>query len=186
MKFFIVLALAAACAADRNADRAAQIVRSDSEVNPDGFSYAYETSNGIVESANGIIKDPNSEYPALAVNGDFSYPGDDGKIYRITYVADENGYQPQGEHLPTPPPVPEQIARALAYLATQPQPENKFQQGPGARFPAPSARFPAPSARFPAPAPPARFPAPASARFPAQSAFGKTSRKFPSNSPFRF
>ncbi|XP_063363923.1 cuticle protein CP14.6-like [Cydia amplana] len=171
MKFFIVLALAAACAADRNADSAAQIVKSDSEVNPDGFSYFYETSNGIVESANGILKNPNSENAALSVNGDYSYPGDDGKTYRITYVADENGYQPQGEHLPTPPPVPELIARALAYLAAHPQPEDKFQQGPS-------------PARFPAPAPPARFPAPAPARFPAQPAFGKPARKNPS--PFRF
>ncbi|XP_061715754.1 cuticle protein CP14.6-like [Cydia pomonella] len=182
MKFFIVLALAAACAADRNADSAAQIVRSDSEVNPDGFSYAYETSNGIIESASGIVKNPNSENAALSVNGDFSYPGDDGRTYRVTYVADENGFQPQGEHLPTPPPVPELIARALAYLAAHPQPEDRFQQGPGSTgVPgrAPPARFPAPAppARFPAPAP-ARFPAPAPARFPAQSPFGKSTRRF--------
>ncbi|XP_063624709.1 cuticle protein CP14.6-like [Cydia splendana] len=171
MKFFIVLALAAACAADRNADSAAQVLRFDSEVNPDGFSYGYETSNGIVESASGIVKNPNSENAALAVNGDYSYPGDDGKLYRVTYVADENGFQPQGEHLPTPPPVPELIARALAYLAAHPQPEDKYQQPSPARFPAPA---------------PARFPAPAPPRFPAQSAFGKPSRKFPSPSPFRF
>ncbi|XP_047991037.1 vegetative cell wall protein gp1-like isoform X2 [Leguminivora glycinivorella] len=143
-----------------------------------------------VPASNGLVKNSNSENAALEINGDYSYTGDDGKNYRITYIADENGYQPQGDHLPTPPPVPEQIARALAYLAAHPQPEDKFQQQPSpARFPAPAppARFPAPAppARFPAPSPP-RFPAPSPSRFPAQPAFGGPSRKFPSPSPFRF
>lgn len=52
--------------------------------------------------------------------GEFSYNGDDGRNYAITYIADENGYQPQGDHLPVPPPIPEEIAKSLAFLATKP------------------------------------------------------------------
>lgn len=38
--------------------------------------------------------------PVVVVRGSFSYQGNDGQQYVVTYVADENGFQPQGAHLP--------------------------------------------------------------------------------------
>ncbi|XP_041984401.1 cuticle protein 3-like [Aricia agestis] len=88
-------------------ERNAGILRLDNENDGDRYSYAYETENGIVAEESGIATD------GVRAQGGFSYVGDDGKQYSISYTADENGFQPQGEHLPTPPPIPEEILRAL-------------------------------------------------------------------------
>lgn len=90
-----------------SADAGAQILKSNSEVTAEGFQYEYETSNGIRADAQGIATN------GVQSQGSFAYKGDDGQDYSITYTADENGFQPQGAHLPTPPPIPEEILKSL-------------------------------------------------------------------------
>merc|ERR1712200_155072 len=47
--------------------------------------------------------------------GQFSYP--EGSVtYTVSWVADENGFQATGDHLPTPPPMPEHVVKLLADL----------------------------------------------------------------------
>ncbi|KOB58180.1 Cuticular protein RR-1 motif 19, partial [Operophtera brumata] len=53
------------------------------------------------------------ENNGIQAQGGYSYTGDDGQVYSVRYTADANGFQATGAHLPTPPPVPEAIARAL-------------------------------------------------------------------------
>lgn len=49
----------------------------------------------------------------IEAQGGFQYTGDDGQVYAISYAAGQGGFQPQGAHIPTPPPVPEEILKAL-------------------------------------------------------------------------
>ena len=57
----------------------------------------------------------------IVSQGSFSYTNPEGQLISVTYVADDvGGFQPQGAHLPTPPPIPEAIQRALEYLASRP------------------------------------------------------------------
>ncbi|CAH0627165.1 unnamed protein product [Chrysodeixis includens] len=107
-----------------NNDQAANIIRYDSDVGPDGsYSYAVETDNGIAAQAQGTPRDFGGNPPIVPVvaQGSFSWVAPDGQNIAISYIADENGYQPSGDAIPTPPPVPAQIARALEYLARIPQ-----------------------------------------------------------------
>merc|ERR1711928_89811 len=47
--------------------------------------------------------------------GQFSYP--EGSVtYTVSWVADVNGFQATGDHLPTPPPMPEHVVKLLADL----------------------------------------------------------------------
>ncbi|XP_075971977.1 flexible cuticle protein 12-like [Anticarsia gemmatalis] len=106
MKSFIVVALfvAAAVAAPAGPDADAQVLRYESDnIGVGGFSYGYETSNGISHNEQGQVQNAGSENEAIAVRGQFSYTGPDGQVYSVTYVADENGFQPQGAHLPVAP-----------------------------------------------------------------------------------
>ncbi|XP_041976351.1 larval cuticle protein LCP-17-like [Aricia agestis] len=120
MKTIIVLSLfAVALAAPQGQE--IPILRQDSNINPDGsFQYSFETGNNIITDANGQLKNIGAEEPALEIQGQVKYQSDDGTPIELTYIANENGYQPQGAHLPTPPPIPADIQRALAYLATAP------------------------------------------------------------------
>ncbi|XP_054733476.1 pupal cuticle protein Edg-78E-like [Anastrepha obliqua] len=95
------------------ADVHATILRYDNEVRPDGsYNYAYETSNRIQAEESGV--------GAAYATGSYSYISPEGQPIQVSYTADENGYQPKGAHLPTPPPIPDYILRSLAYIEAHP------------------------------------------------------------------
>ncbi|XP_011185960.2 larval cuticle protein 65Ag1 [Zeugodacus cucurbitae] len=99
MKFIIVF-VALFAVAMANSDQDAQIVRSESNVEPLSYQYAQETSNGIKSEESGSVKNLGTEQEAISVQGSYSYIGDDGQVYQVNYIADENGFQPQGAHIP--------------------------------------------------------------------------------------
>ncbi|KAH8406827.1 hypothetical protein KR222_005508 [Zaprionus bogoriensis] len=95
------------------------IVKLESQINADGsYKYEYETGNGIKAEESGYVKNAGVEgAEAISVEGSFSYSSPEGEAISLTYIADENGFQPQGDHLPTPPPIPPEIQEALDKLA---------------------------------------------------------------------
>ncbi|XP_065720631.1 larval cuticle protein 65Ag1 [Drosophila suzukii] len=102
MKFAIVLValFAVALAAPT---QEVSVLKHVSDVGADGFNYAVETSDGSKKEESGHLINAGTENEAIAVRGSFSFLGDDGVTYTVNYVADENGFQPQGAHLPVAP-----------------------------------------------------------------------------------
>ncbi|KAM3960266.1 uncharacterized protein ACR2FA_005561, partial [Aphomia sociella] len=94
-------------------DRTAGILRYESNVGTDSYNYAFETDNGISAEESGVASN------GVQAQGGYSYTGDDGQVYSVTYTADEGGYQPKGDHLPTPPPIPEEILKSLEQNAKE-------------------------------------------------------------------
>ncbi|XP_011212864.1 larval cuticle protein 65Ag1 [Bactrocera dorsalis] len=77
-----------------------QVLRYDSDVEPEGYKFLVETSDGKLHEEEGKLKDVGTDHEAIVVRGSFSYVGDDGQTYTVNYIADENGFQPEGAHLP--------------------------------------------------------------------------------------
>ncbi|XP_068143091.1 larval cuticle protein 65Ag1-like [Drosophila tropicalis] len=99
MKFIIVfVALFAFALAAPNRD--AETLRYDTDIDPLSYKFGLETSNGIRTNEEGQVKDVGSEDEAIVVRGSYSYIGDDGVTYSVNYIADKNGFQPQGAHIP--------------------------------------------------------------------------------------
>ncbi|EDV95673.1 larval cuticle protein 65Ab1 [Drosophila grimshawi] len=94
MKFLIVFVALFAIALARPE---VEIVRHDSEVGPEGYKFAVETSDGTKRGEEGHLKEADS---ALSITGSYSWVDTEGNTHTINYVADENGYQPEGADVP--------------------------------------------------------------------------------------
>ncbi|EDW74222.1 uncharacterized protein Dwil_GK21497 [Drosophila willistoni] len=89
-----------------------EVLKSVNEVNPDGFRIESALSDGSAQEATGDVHGN--------IHGSFEWVSKEGEHIRVQYVADENGYQPQSDILPTPPPIPAAIARAIEWIAAHP------------------------------------------------------------------
>ncbi|XP_039757599.1 endocuticle structural glycoprotein SgAbd-5-like [Pararge aegeria] len=95
---FALLALAAAAPQDQEP---AYILKQESDVNPEGYNFEFETSDGTSRQEQGTLKQITEDQQAITVQGSYKYNAPDGLTYVVTYVADEHGYQPQ-EHIEQP------------------------------------------------------------------------------------
>ncbi|XP_028157076.1 larval cuticle protein LCP-17-like [Ostrinia furnacalis] len=128
MKLFALAFLVACAYADVshlvNPEANAKILSQELDVGVEGsYQWAFQTDNGISAQARGELTNPQSDNAAQVVQGQASWSSPEGEQISVQYVADENGYQPQGSHLPTPPPIPAAIQRALQYIAEHPPKE---------------------------------------------------------------
>ena len=62
-----------------------------------GYDFGFTTSNGITQQQSLVVNPLTGE---ISVYGVYEYPDPvTGQLYRVQYVADKNGFQPQGVHL---------------------------------------------------------------------------------------
>ncbi|XP_076272122.1 pupal cuticle protein 27-like [Rhynchophorus ferrugineus] len=77
--------------------------------NEDGtYRYSYQTGHGI-----GAQEEGDARGDGTKAHGSYSFTSDNGEQVSLSYTADENGFVPQGSHIPTSPPIPEAILKSL-------------------------------------------------------------------------
>ncbi|XP_063621802.1 larval cuticle protein 1-like isoform X2 [Cydia splendana] len=104
----VVAALVAVALAAPAEPEPIKILRSDFEQQPEGgYNYALETEDGVKKEETGVIKEVNDEenkpHSVVVVRGSYSYTDKEGAPHTVTYVADENGFQPESEDIPKAP-----------------------------------------------------------------------------------
>ncbi|XP_057370544.1 larval cuticle protein 1-like [Daphnia carinata] len=110
---------AVAFAAPQGDKKPIEIISSNIETNADGsYSFAFESADGTKVSESGNQKQVGSKPEDIGTvsKGSYSYTSPDGVVITVNWVADENGFQATGDHLPTPPPMPEHVVKLLADL----------------------------------------------------------------------
>lgn len=101
MKMFVIFAVVIAAALASDLDTT--VLKSESQVNIDGYNFAYETSDGVAREESALLKNVGTEQEALVVRGSIQWTAPNGEQFNLRYVADENGYQPEAAHLPVAP-----------------------------------------------------------------------------------
>ncbi|XP_012149797.2 cuticular protein 13 [Megachile rotundata] len=66
------------------------------------YNYGYQLSDGQAKQETAEVVEGGTEGPFLKVHGSFSFVDPLTNVaYTVNYVADETGFHPHGEHLPS-------------------------------------------------------------------------------------
>ncbi|XP_053974735.1 flexible cuticle protein 12-like [Hylaeus anthracinus] len=101
--FAFVVAVAYAAPQGLHQDEVVLVKETPSDnVGLGGYNYGYELSNGQSHQETADVINAGTENEALAVRGSFTWVDPLTNVrYTVNYVADENGFHPQGEHIPS-------------------------------------------------------------------------------------
>ncbi|XP_042859344.1 cuticle protein AM1159-like [Penaeus japonicus] len=113
---FACLFAVALAAPQQNPLGLAEVLVDERVDNGDGtFQYNFQTSNDISGQRTGSIGSAGQSNIA----GGYRFVSPEGETVEVTYVADENGYQPQSPYLPTEHPLPAHVYELLAIAEQQ-------------------------------------------------------------------
>ncbi|XP_026729271.1 larval cuticle protein 1-like isoform X1 [Trichoplusia ni] len=104
----VALALVAVAAASPVDNPPAAIVRSEFNQNPQGsYNFGFETSDGTNREETGVVKEAfdedNKPHNVVVVRGSYRYINPEGQEEVIRYIADEEGFHPEGPSIPVAP-----------------------------------------------------------------------------------
>jgi hypothetical protein len=81
------------------------------------YDFSFDEENGAHREEQGT-QEFNGEEDVNVIRGSYSYISPEGESITVNYIADENGFQPQGSHIPTGPALHPSIQRSLDFIAS--------------------------------------------------------------------
>jgi len=78
------------------------------------YNYNYNTDTSIQAKEQNYLNNLSTNQETLKARASYSYIDNGGNTFQVSYIANEDGFQPEGAHLPTVPPL---IKKALQYIA---------------------------------------------------------------------
>ncbi|TKX27790.1 endocuticle structural glycoprotein SgAbd-5-like [Spodoptera litura] len=104
MKLIVALCLVAVAVAappPRSNSGNVEIVKYENDnIGLGNYKYGFELTDGTGAEQQAELRNEGKEDESIAVKGSFAWVGPDGVLYRVIYVADDNGYQPTIEQGP--------------------------------------------------------------------------------------
>merc|ERR1711970_1649772 len=100
-------------------------VLSDNSVAPVGtdFRTDFALDNGVA-----VVEEGQAGVEGQANHaGQFTFTAPNGEVITLNFVADERGFQPTGDHLPTPPPMPPHALEQIRWAEEQRALGNTFE-----------------------------------------------------------
>ncbi|KAH8406831.1 hypothetical protein KR222_005513, partial [Zaprionus bogoriensis] len=94
------LVLAAACCSARPQSDVETLEYESDNIGIGGYKFSYKLSDGTTRTEEAVLNNAGTENESLSVRGSISWVAPDGQTYTINFVADENGFQPEGAHIP--------------------------------------------------------------------------------------
>ncbi|XP_050520313.1 endocuticle structural glycoprotein SgAbd-2-like isoform X2 [Daktulosphaira vitifoliae] len=99
------------------------ILSQSQEANLDGsFRYGFQTENGIVNQAQGYVKNAGTEAESQVIEGSYAYTSNDGTPVEVKYYADDTGFHASGNVVPSNPA---EISKSLEFNVVNPQTNKK-------------------------------------------------------------
>ncbi|XP_050717403.1 cuticle protein CP14.6-like [Eriocheir sinensis] len=146
MNLFVLAFLAAVAAAapqgyeDTSVEYPAILV-DERQMADDASSYTFkiETQDGITRQESGsVLPGTGSEEGGIEQSGTVSFTLPDGQLFQLSYVADENGFQPESSFLPVAPEFPHEIPQfVLDQIAKAREEEKESPRQPSSNYASP-------------------------------------------------
>ncbi|CAG7731468.1 unnamed protein product [Allacma fusca] len=78
------------------------------------YNFNYKSGDGSQVQVAGSLRDlGDQEGPVNVKQGSYSFTAPDKKVYTVNWTSDENGFHATGDHLPTSPPIPDDINKSI-------------------------------------------------------------------------